>query len=187
MAYVDALSDLEHFDDGTKPWCDLVFDLTTLERSAVKEHPAGLGLIWGSAIGQSQGREVGFGFEIPIEGWKERKLEDADISIHFGKISLLSTGEPTDHLIALYEDYFEFPKQGIHARARNDCPAVLLGGSLSLNKPFTARTKLFFDFDANDSLHAEVFFAIDTEAKRVRLSEKDPEYREPLLHWLRAG
>lgn len=180
MPYVDALSGLEKTDDGSKPWCDLVFDLIDLERR-MGTAPSSTRIIAGRGKALALGTEIGFGFEIPLVGWTEKRLEDADLSIFFGKASLLSIGEATDHLIAFYEKWFELPAEGLPARPRNDCKAVLLGGSLTSTGPFAARTKLFFDFDDVDEHHAEMFFSIDTDKKQLRLSEKDPDYREPLL------
>lgn len=187
MAFVDVLSELEDPGDGSKPWCDLVFDLTTLETRAIPGNAAGKRLIAGTGLASHKGVDVGFGFEIPLIGWvPSKRIGDTDLTIHFGAVSLLSIGEPTDRLIALFEDYFEIPSAGVNARARNDCKAALLGGSIALSKPFQAKTKLFFDFDDVDDHYAELFFNIDTAKKQLRLMEKDPDYREPLLLWLRA-
>lgn len=187
MPYIDALSELDDPGDGTKPWCDLVFDLTELATRVVPGSAKDTRLITGRGMATAQGSDIGFGFEIPILGWTEQKLDQTDLSIHFGNISLLSAGEPTDRLIVFYEDWFGVPHAGVHARARNDCKAVLLGGSIALSKPFVAKTKLFFDFNDKDEDYAELFFNLDTGAKRLRLMEKDPDYRAALLRWLRSA
>ncbi len=188
MAYVDALSELEDPGDGSKPWCDLVFDLVALQTVAPDGRPGGKPRIAGRGMALARGIEIGFGFEIPLAGWEPlKRIEDADLTIHFGATSLLSIGEPTDRLVALYEDWFGVPAAAIPARRRNDCKAALLGGSIATSKPFDARIKLFFDFDDVDAHYAELFFSIDTGKKRLTLREKDPDYRAPLLRWLRSA
>lgn len=204
MALVNALSELEDVEDGEKPWCDLVFDITTCE-TVERDEPGGLvRCIVGQAMADLNGEEIGFGFEMPTQdAWQRFEIPvQGAPPLYASRISLVSIGAPTDRLLHCYEGWFAEPVEGAvpvpstsHAVARLTCSAVSLSG---VTDPYYSAMpcKLTFEADASsaepaesgpaeaDFFGAELYFNVDLTAKKAWLREKDPEYRQYLLGFL---
>jgi hypothetical protein len=192
VSYVDALSELEDFEDG-KPWCDLVFDVVDHRVVERGEDGREVSSIDGRALADMRGALIGFGFEIPLATWHLRGDPRPDHpAFHWSRIELVSAGSATDELVKAYGDWFDLPHMVAPAAGRFRCAAVALEDGPP--DPLGRKTdfKLFFEAppdspepDEDDGEgYAELYFNLDLAAKRAWLREKDPGYRLPLLRFL---
>lgn len=194
MAYVDALSELEDFADGSKPWLDLVFSVSDFQ--VAKRNDGKIERRWlvGKAFGLANEKLIGLGFEIPLEGWRlNSNYVPGDLKVHWGQINLTSVGDATDSLLKLYSEWFERPIRSMRAASRLECGAVSLQNGFPQPMEHLTHFKLFFE-DRNEDVdqegmtsperYAEQFFNIDINARRIWLREKDPEYRLTLLKFM---
>jgi hypothetical protein len=175
---VDALSELEDFGDGEKPWCNLVFDVVDVRR-------VGEGELLFRSLASCPNGEIGFETRILLDAWTDQEL-DPGLTVNWGGISLCSIGEASDRLLALYERWFGLPVSNAHVPPEIRCLAVLLGDSPEDIENSKVHVKLFFDGSKEQSTesYAELFLNFDLPARRAWLLEKDPEYRAPLTGWL---
>jgi hypothetical protein len=194
VSYIDALSELETFEDR-KPWCDLVFDVVEHRVIERRQDTAPVSWIEGRAVADMRGVLIGFGFEVPLTTWHvSGKREPGDPEFYWSRINLVKTGSVTDELVVVYTDWFDLAEMRGPAAARFECGAVSLeDGPPDLLQRKT-HCKLFFEAppdptapeseEEGNARYAELFFNIDLIAKRAWLLEKDPEYRLPLLRFL---
>ena len=194
VSYIDALSELEAFEDG-KPWCDLVFDVVEHRVIERRQDTAPMSWIEGRAVADMRGVLIGFGFEVPLTTWHvSGRSEPGDPEFYWSRINLVKTGSVTDELVVVYRDWFDLAEMRGPAAARFECSAVSLeDGPPDLLQRKT-HFKLFFEAPPDPSApeseeegnarYGELFFNIDLIAKRAWLLEKDPEYRLPLLRFL---
>lgn len=192
-SYVNALSELEDFEDGEKPWCDLVFDLVEHSITGKRRLLGGDDrVLSGKALANGSRDVIGFSFQsAPVNQWDEQVRDG--VSLSWGQVTLRSIGAPTDALLREYEMWWELPPSGREAVRELTCLAVILGGQA--RQIFEAEThiKLFFDphlllglgpDQVRDDLYGELFLRVDVPSLRVALSEKDPDYRAPVARWL---
>jgi hypothetical protein len=197
MAYVDAYSELEHFGDGQKPWCDLAFDLVEVEVVGKKPWFGKDGrLVRGVAKASTPRGEIGFAFETaPIGAWSPSK--SGSFTAAWGKVAIRSIGEPTDRLLSEYEAWWELPASGAAAVDELWCQAVLLSETPDALVQRPSNIKLFFqgagdadaveediDEDSEPFDYGELYFNFDVPARRAQLREKDPDYREAVTGFL---
>jgi len=181
---IDAFSELEDLGDGQKPWCDLVLEMTEIRNVGprkffVEDRPISI-----QAIGSAQIGDIGIGAVIPRLGWKAQTA-DENITVHWANIELYSLGKLSDTLVGLYEDWFDFPRSGLNAAGKIECPAVMIGGDPRSIDKTKINSKLFFDPHTEQvEQYGELFFNFDIKARKVWLKEKDPEYRLPVVRWL---
>jgi hypothetical protein len=194
MTYVDALSELEDFDEAA-PCCDLVFDI--IEHDIFEQNPDSGTVAWikGRALANLRGEVIGFGFEIPLNTWHvSRNQKPGEPRFHWSQINLATIGEATDKLVSSYAIWFHRQEMRWPAASRFPCGAVALEDGPPDPLQRKANFKLFFEIDDGDaapevlteesSPYAELFFNVDLHARRAWLREKDPEYRLPLLRFL---
>jgi hypothetical protein len=178
---INALSELEDFGDGERPWCDLVFEVTDARRAHVDEGPSGKPVIALHALATVPRGDIGFGARVHLDDWKSNE----NAFFHWGQISLCSIGTQTDRLLALYEEWFGLPPSGSIVPEEIGCSAAILGDDPRNLEKKHISTKLFFDAAAEGTpeSYAELFFNFDLPANRAWLREKDPGYRRPLTDW----
>jgi len=179
---IDALSELEHFGDGQRPWCDLVFEIVDPEQVRSASDRAQIAF---HAVGTAPGGEIGFRARVPLTDWKSRD-SGTGITFHWGDVQLCSTGEQTDRLLAVYEEWFDLPQSGTIVPKEISCTAVILGDDPQQLEKKKISMKLFFGSEAAHApeSYAELFLNFDLPAGRAWLREKDPGYRKPLADWL---
>jgi hypothetical protein len=194
MAYVDALSEIEDFDEAA-PWCDLVFDI--IEHGIFEQNADSGTVAWikGRALANLRGEVIGFGFEIPLNTWHtSRNHKLGEPRFHWSQINLTTIGEATDKLVSSYAIWFHRLEMRRPAARRFPCGAVALEDGPPDPLRRKANFKLFCEINDDDaapevlteenSPYAELFFNVDLRARRAWLREKDPEYRLPLLRFL---
>jgi hypothetical protein len=171
---IDALSELE---DGEQPWCDLVFEIIDSFSDGTR---TGF-----RAVGTVPSGDIGFLAWVPLIDWTPQQIHEA-AKIHWGKVWLCSLGERTDRLLAVYEEWFGFPRSGAAAAGTLECTAAMLGDDPQNLEKTKIALKLFFDSVAErvPESYAELFLNFDLSAGRAWLLEKDPDYRKPLVDWL---
>lgn len=176
---IELFSNLEHFDDGSDPWCDLIFEVREVKRAWFSDRTT----IRFAA--QVFGTPVGFSAAISKRDWKCVRAQDDDsVPFWWGKVKLYSCGQESDHLVNAMQAYCNLEIGGNFPR-EIECQAVSLEGNPTDLNSARLRTKLFFDDGSEvEDRYAELFFHIDLPAKRGALNEKDPDYREPLMDWL---
>lgn len=129
------------------------------------------------------GLKLGLPMEIP-PGLKEGGELDTQNGFMPNAVRLRSIGGPSDRLInslaALYG--VDLPVKRFTARELDLTAFSLNAGKLTLSEPTIGRLKVFFE--SEDGTYAELYLNFDTTNALIELSEKDPEYREPLLRIL---
>jgi hypothetical protein len=193
MPYVNVFSELEDVGPD-KPWCDLLLEI--VEYKTLEAFPgfADTSTIVGHALGTANGVTVGIGFAVPIDSWHASRDAKPPF-FHWSQVALTSLGCETAALIRIYESWFDIPAIPFEAAQLILCSAVALEDGRPKPAERDTRIKLFFeprpDEDAtnqsvdSDPAYAELFFNLDLGQRRLRLHEKDPEYRRDLLAYLR--
>lgn len=176
---IELFSNLEHDDDGSDPWCDLIFEVRDVKRAWLSRRTT----IHFAAL--ASGMPVGFRVAISKRDWKFVPPQDNNpVPLWWGKVKLYSSGQESDQLVNAIQAFCKLEIGGNFPR-EIDCQAVALEGNPTDLNSGRLRTKLFFDDGSEvERRYAELFFHIDLPAKRGELNEKDPDYREPLMGWL---
>jgi hypothetical protein len=185
MVYVNALSELETdgLAEDEKPWCDLVFDIESVRRPGAGWFRRAQ-MFEFDAAGMANGTTIGFAARIPLTGWNGQLRNG--IRLTWGAVDLVSKGEQTNQLLALYEEWFGLDRSGASA-VDCRCAAVILNDDpLKLERQLI-HMKLFFEpippADSGDD-YAELYLNFDLPNGRAWLREKDPGYRNALVSWL---
>jgi hypothetical protein len=132
-----------------------------------------------TAIGLHAGREVGF--DVELGPWRENPPGYVNMSTWQATIRLRSRGESSDALLAFLDLRYATKL------APKGMVAEIEGQALSPWKDPRAfeegETTIFCSFSPgwDERGHFEVKLSVDREDARVRLREKDPRYRRPLV------
>jgi hypothetical protein len=187
VAYIDALSELENFEDGSKPWADFVFDLVSVDirkkfQSDVIEYIA-----FEMRGGHAEG-DIGIKVSLSPTEWEAGN--DPDLPLFWGKVTLTSSGEYTDRLVRLYESWWQLPTGSDKAASSIAVLAVGINSDPRLAATQKISTKLFFDPEREwsgedeDPFYGELYLNFDLSARRGWLLEKDTGYRKQVVGWL---
>jgi hypothetical protein len=184
--YVDALSDLEDFGDGAKPWADFIFQLENIQ--AEKSSAGLLTAIAFEMRAFHLDGDVGLGVSISNADW--RAQESSDHTFYWGQITLHSVGALSDRLVRLYEIWWELPTLARPATQHLTAQAVGLNSNPASADSAKVCTKMFFesgaqkDDEEGDPSYAELYLNFDLANRRGWLREKDEGYRRQVVGWL---
>lgn len=187
-SYVDTLSDLEDFGDGTKPWADFVFDLFEI-KTKTPLLGSGVHVISFEMRGTHESGDVGIQVLLEPKDWTVSQRSD-ELLVTYGRVTLRSTGANSDRLVRLYESWWGLPPRtlpaahsvSVEAAGINCHPGKALSEKIHL--------KLFFEparqweGEESDPAYGELFLNFDLGAKRGWLKEKDEGYRDQVVGWL---
>lgn len=188
MTYVDTLSELEDFEDGSKPWADFVFDLVEIKTDA----PLSGSDVQAISFEMRGAHELGdVGIKVMLES-KEWYVSSNDngFLVTYGRVILQSAGPNSDRLVRLYEAWWDLPHGALPAASIVDVEAVGINCHPRKALDDKILLKLFFnptrewDGDEEDPVYGELYLNFDLNAKRGWLKEKDPGYRDQVLGWL---
>jgi hypothetical protein len=143
------------------------------------------GMLIIKAEGQSNGRVVGFSFEI-LPGWKADKKSNSGFAVQWGRVRIRSIGQESDRFVALLSREYALGKTYSVMAPLTEFPAVSLEGNPANISSGPLRMKLFYEGMSEDR-YAEVYANIDLRSKRLEFHEKDPSYRVPIVRALSAG
>ncbi|HEY0623684.1 hypothetical protein [Sphingomonas sp.] len=178
---IDVFCNLEEFEDGAKPWCDLTFEIAERSFDSGKA-------CWVLSMTARHGQEtVGFSARLPVQGWREQVNGEGDEAFrsYWGPVWLGSSGERSDRLLKLLDEYYGLATDSALTFVNEiECLAVGIMSDPARMAEEPTKMKLFFDNGEDEELYGEVFFNLDLPEGYVGLNEKDPEYRKPLVHWL---
>lgn len=178
---------------------DLVLDLVECEWR--DDYLKAIGLTrWGDRI-------LGFGILLPlsdgarVDSVQRMGLSRAGKAIDQGRVQwtipkrhptreliLVSLGEPTSNLLRLFESCFGFEtteREAIPANSGIMSELVILRGRIvPAQDRLTARCKAFLrTSEAEDDTYAEFFLNINTVTRKMWVSEKALDYRQPIYGW----
>ncbi len=138
------------------------------------------GLVSVIARGYIRGRVVAFAVDIN-PSWKRKLTDDKKVAFYWGNGRFRSLGQESDNFVRLLSEMYQRPALHASMQARIEVEAVgLNNGPPDVFKAPT-KMKLFFK-PYSTKEYAEVYLNLDIPAKKLEFHEKDPEYREPLLH-----
>lgn len=188
MIYIDTLSDLEDFGDGTKPWADFIFDLVEIE---TKKQVFGsqLRAISFEMRGAHENGDIGIRVSLEPKTWTVS--DRGDFLVTYGTVVLTSSGTYSDRLVRLYEAWWGLPAGSIPATSGITLTAAGINCHPENALSETMHLKLFFEpartwesEDEDDPVYAELFLNFDLKARRGWLKEKDEGYRKQVVGWL---
>ena len=175
---IDVFCNLEEFDDGEGPWCDLTFEVISAKNKWFSKTTTI------SCVAEQDGNDVGFEATIDAGEWEYHPPKDEDsIPLWWGYVYLSSKGQNSDALIKLMRAFYQIDGSCKFV-GQVRCQAVALEGNPTELNNGLVRTKLFFDDGVSEEHYAELFFNLDVPNGYAVLNEKDPEYRAPLMAWL---
>jgi hypothetical protein len=135
------------------------------------------------AQGTYNAREVGFAAEIHSE-WVEKPLKDESASFYWGKVTLRSIGEPSNHFVEVLSKLYGVTSKSAPMLAEVTAQAVGLADDPRRLLEAPVRMKLFFNSEI-EGRYAEVFLNLDVPGRVVQFHEKDQEYRQNVIRALR--
>lgn len=188
MAYVDALSDLEDFGDGSKPWADFIFDLVDIQTTKAASGST-LDIIAFEMRASHVNGDVGIRVSLEPKNWTI--ADRTDFLVTYGAVTLKSVGPNSNRLSRLYETWWNLPlgtdaaavEIVVTAAGINCHPENASSEAMHL-KLFFEPKRIWEDEGAADPVYAELFLNFDLAAKRGWLKEKDQGYREQVVGWL---
>jgi hypothetical protein len=188
MAYVDALSDLDDFGDGSKPWADFIFDLVEIEATKPTSSLALEAVAFEMRAGHVDG-DVGICVYLEPGGWTV--ADRTDLLVTYGLVTLKSAGANSNRLARLYEMWWDLPHRSdgaaqhitVMAAGINCHPENALSELIQLKLFFEPR-RPWESTDEDDPVYAELYLNFDLSARRGWLKEKDEGYREQVVGWL---
>ena len=185
MDYVDAFSELEDDGSGEQPWVDLVFDMMNVQLG--RDSDGILTRVDFEARASTDAGVIGFAAGLEFDEW--RVAENSDFPLFWGYATLRAIGEPTDRLVAMYQQLWNLPDLSGPTTLPLKLLAAGLGAHPADQSEEKAHLKLFFEpretpFPADHPEHGQLFFNFSLQQRRVWLLEKDPSFRRPVLSWL---
>jgi hypothetical protein len=137
------------------------------------------------ASGMYKGRKVSFEIYLGA-GWRPGTLDaDVPLTTYLGSVSYRSVGAESDLLLHVMDEIYGTKQAPQAMKKATEFTALSLGGNPRDLAKEPAKIKLFFDSDAEDQ-YAELFTNIDLNERKLYISEKDEEYRAPIVRALRA-
>jgi hypothetical protein len=142
----------------------------------------------GSQVIRTAGFHKGrlLGFEVVLGPvWKKGTLgENVLIVMHRGEVCYRSIGVESDAFLQVLDDLFGtmLAPKGMAAETR--FAAITLAGEPSEPEKGSVKIKLFYEKDAENA-YAELYTNIDLAARRLKVLEKDPDYRAQIIRALR--
>lgn len=137
------------------------------------------------ARGKVQGAVVGLAVDLS-PNWIAKPIENANVSVYWGKARLRSIGPESDAFSKLLAGLYRLPCTTAKMPSRIDVEAVGLSNDPRLVKSSPTKMKLFFSANSEKN-YAEVFLNLDLNTKVLQFHEKDLGYRAPLLRGLCGG
>jgi len=102
-----------------------------------------------------------------------------------GTASYRSFGAESDSFLQALDHLFETKQAPKQMKSETRFSALTLEGDPRDLEKGPVKLKLFFESSAEDR-YAELFTDIDLKARRLYVSEKDPEYRGAIIRALQA-
>ena len=116
--------------------------------------------------------------------WNEQPLGESGAFAYWGSGRIRSPGETGNVFVRRLASAYGIPCSSDMA---GTVEALVVGLANDPAEALVMPTKMKFFFNSESEEHyAEVFINLDVPAGRLEFHEKDPEYREPLLHALCA-
>lgn len=137
------------------------------------------------ARGKVDGSIVGLIVDI-LPTWNGKDVEEGGPTFYWGKARYRSLGEESDRFLALLAKHYEIKPTENRMAQRIDVTAVGLNDNPERVMEVAIKMKFFLAEDSEEN-HSEVFTNVDAKNRILQFHEKDPEYRQSLLHVLSGG
>lgn len=118
--------------------------------------------------------------------WNGKDVEEGGPTFYWGKARYRSLGEESDRFLALLAKHYGVEPIARKMAQRIDVTAVGLNDNPQRMMEAAIKMKFFLAEDGEGN-YSEVFTNVDTNNRILQFHEKDPEYRQPLLHVLSGG
>ncbi len=134
-----------------------------------------------SPLAMSKGTKVGFTIQYD-KNWSAQPeiAKDVKINLRTGGVTLQRSGAESDDFVATLAKLYG---KTVSAKKMNDSihfNAVCMKGDPTNLDAGLVSIKMFVDSEV-EAKYGEFFLDIDASAHSIRLGEKDPEYRLPIL------
>ncbi len=136
------------------------------------------------ARGNVSGKAVSFAVDLGPE-WKPQPIEDASITVYWGKGHIRSVGPESDAFLSLLAHEYSLPAPG-HMAPRVEITMAGMNSDPSHLRTAPAKIKIFFE-SGGDASYGEAFINIDLGNNILEFRDKDPEYHQGILSSLESG
>jgi len=134
------------------------------------------------AVARDRDREVALAISLQ-PAWKAAELEGLKLLAYRGDLLVDSVGQRSDALVQAIDRLYATTFGSISMRHEVRFTGISLGGNpMALDAGLT-KIKLFYE-EGNADDYAELFLNVDVKQGTVQLNEKDPEYRNAVVHAL---
>jgi hypothetical protein len=136
------------------------------------------------ARGKVDGKVVSLSVDFGAE-WKAQKVENASLTVYWGKGHIVSVGNESDNFVSLLAGAYGIATNS-KMRPRTDVTMVSLGSDPRELRTTPAKIKIFFE-SGGESSYGEAFINVDLSASALEFRDKDPEYHNGIIASLGAG
>ena len=134
-----------------------------------------------NAQGLAKGKKVGFTIQY-LENWDSKSVNpnDVNLSVEVGSVMFTRSGPESDAFVAALAKYYAKTSPGKRMVDNVRFNAICLKGDPSNLSNGPISIKMFVDSEV-EAKYGEFFLDIDVNSHSIRLGEKDPDYRLPIL------